>query len=125
MQKPWPKQRSISERASMRGTPKRSRAMVTLASSPFTASEPRVFGSGWRKRRCQTPNDAAPAEARAAAPVRLTRPATARFSQNATRRLKRWSGGEVEPAPASTRRELHGKEVEAGRAVRDVARARA
>src|SRR3954469_1455508 len=102
MQKPWPKQRSLFERASMRGTPKRSLEMVMGASRPVTEIEPRVFGSGWRKSRCHSPNDAAPAvfgggggksrahspndpppaDARAATPVRLrARPATRRFSQ--------------------------------------------
>src|SRR4051812_14534802 len=115
MQKPWPKQRSFSERASMRGTPKRSRQMVTVASSPLTEIEPLVCGSGWRKRRCHSPNDAAPADARAAAPVRLARPATRRFSQ--TVEVRGEGAGRCSkaipdrggPGPG------HGKEVEARR----------
>src|SRR4051795_9378862 len=117
MQKPWPKQRSVDERASMRGTPKRSLEMVMAASSPLTEIEPRVFGSGWRKSRCHRPNDAAPADARAAAPVRLrARPATRRFSQTHESSCER--GGEGCTDPLGGR---HGKEVQAGRTLRDAA----
>src|SRR5215213_6558513 len=123
MQKPWPKQRSVLLRASTRGTPKRSLLMVTCDSRPLTEIEPLVFGSGWRKRRCHRPNDAAPADARAAAPVRLlARPATRRFSQTLE---VPWLGGGSGLVMRSSREAFRdGKEVEARRAVRDAASAR-
>ena len=76
MQKPCAKQRSSTVRASIRGTPSASRAIVTGALSPLTAIDPRVFGSGARNSRCHKPSEAAPADARAATPLPFSRPAT-------------------------------------------------
>src|SRR4051812_26427946 len=95
MQKPWPKHRSVLLRASMRGrkmgwvfraargggTPKRSRGMFPCDWSPLREIDPLVLGGGGRKGGSHRPNAAPPADARAAAPVRLARPATRRFSQ--------------------------------------------